>query len=208
MATTATSPTPSSIVTQEKAATTAATSQTSVVSEEKTATPLTPTLMVSEEKIATAATSPTAATLKVIEEMKPKAGVHYGAEICKEKVKEFLKLHELPNGLLPLHDIDECGFVPETGYFWFKRKYKLEYKFENLDRLVSYASEVTGYAENKKFKKVTGIKTKELLMWITVNELTVSGDDKDDKKSGSKITFKTPTGLYRSFPVSSFTIEE
>ncbi|KAI3956121.1 hypothetical protein MKW98_027435 [Papaver atlanticum] len=195
MATTATSPTPSSIVSEEKTAT-AETSPT-------------PTSMVTEEKIATPATSPTPATSKVIEEMRPKAEVHYGAEICKEKVKEFLNLHEMPNGLLPLHDIDECGFVRETGYFWFKRKYKLEYKFENLDRLVSYASEVTGYAENKKFKKVTGIKTKELLMWITVNELTVSGDEKDDKKkSGSKITFKTPTGLYRSFPVSNFTIEE
>ncbi|KAI3969367.1 hypothetical protein MKW92_027072 [Papaver armeniacum] len=165
--------------------------------------------METEEKTTSPATSPTPETSKVIEEMKPKAEVHYGAEICKEKVKEFLKVHELPNGLLPLHDIDECGFVRETGYFWFKRKYKLEYKFENLDRLVSYATAVTGYAENKKLKKVTGIKTKELLIWITVNELTVSGDEKDDKKkSGSKITFKTPTGLYRSFSVSNFTIEE
>ncbi|KAI3994696.1 hypothetical protein MKX01_002312 [Papaver californicum] len=195
MATTETSPTANSLVSEEKM--------------EIEATSPTPTSLVSEEKIATEATSPTPATSMMIEEMKPKAEVYHGPEICKEKVKEFLKLHELPNGLLPLHDIDECGFVRETGYYWFKRKYKLEYKFENLDRLVSYAPEVTGYAQNKKFKKVTGIKTKELLIWITVNELSVSGDDKDDKKkSESKITFKTPTGLYRSFPVSYFTVEE
>ncbi|MCL7028018.1 hypothetical protein MKW94_010013 [Papaver nudicaule] len=173
--------------------------------------------------MATVATSPTAAAAAaaaaeavtspkslVNEEMKAKAEVYHGAEICKEKVKEFLKLMELPNGLLPIDDIDECGFVRENGYFWFQRKYKLEHKFESLgDRLVSYGPVVTGYAENKKIKKVTGIKTKELLIWVSIHEVSVSGDDKDDtKKSGGKITFKAPAGLFRTFPVSSFTIEE
>ncbi|OVA13572.1 Protein of unknown function DUF538 [Macleaya cordata] len=137
-------------------------------------------------------------------EIKARAEVYYGDEICKEKCKELLNIVELPTGLLPLEDIDECGYVKETGFFWFKRKYKKEYKFESIGRLVSYAPEVTGYIEKKRIKKATGIKSKELLIWITITELMVD----DNPPPSGKITFKTPAGLFRSFPVSAFEIQE
>ncbi|CBI39617.3 unnamed protein product, partial [Vitis vinifera] len=71
-----------------------------------------------------------------------------------------------------------------------------------LTELVSYEPEITAYVEQNKIKKLTGVKTKELLLWITLSDIYV-----DDPPTG-KITFKTPAGLFRSFPVSAFVLED
>ncbi|KAF8401283.1 hypothetical protein HHK36_012216 [Tetracentron sinense] len=138
----------------------------------------------------------------VTEEIKAKAEVYYGDEIGKEKSKQLLTEVGLPNGLLPLEGIEECGYVRETGFVWLKQKKKKDHKFEEIGKLVSYATEVTAYVEPKKIKKLTGVKTKELLVWITLSEICLN-----DPPNG-KITFKTPTGLFRSFPVSAFELHE
>ncbi|KAF5952177.1 hypothetical protein HYC85_010121 [Camellia sinensis] len=65
-----------------------------------------------------------------------------------------------------------------------------------------YATEVTAYVEPNKIKKLTGVKTKELLLWITLSDIYV-----DDPPTG-KITFQIPAGLSRTFPVSAFEVEE
>ncbi|VAI77158.1 unnamed protein product [Triticum turgidum subsp. durum] len=44
---------------------------------------------------------------------------------------------------------------------------------------------------------MTGVKSKELLIWVTISEIVIS-------PSGSKIVFRTPAGLGRAFPVSAF----
>jgi hypothetical protein len=49
---------------------------------------------------------------------------------------------------------------------------------------------------------MTGVKSKEMLIWITLCDMYI---DKDDP---TKITFKTPTGLGRTFPVSAFGKED
>ncbi|PSS00240.1 26S proteasome non-ATPase regulatory subunit like [Actinidia chinensis var. chinensis] len=108
----------------------------------------------------------------------------------------------LPNGLLPLEDMVECGYVKDTGFVWLKQKNKIEHKFEEIGKLTSYATEVTAYCEPNKIKKLTGVKAKELLIWITLSDLYLN-----DPPTG-KITFKSTTGLSRSFPVSSFEVEE
>ena len=138
----------------------------------------------------------------VTEEIKSKAEVYYGHEICKEKSQELLKEVGLPNGLLPLKDIEECGYLRETGFVWLKQKKSTTHKFEKIGKPVSYATEVTAIAEPNKIRKLTGVKTKELLVWITLSDIYV-----DDPPTG-KITFKTPAGLSRSFPVSAFEVEE
>jgi len=135
-------------------------------------------------------------------EIKSKAEVYHGDAICKEKSQELLKEVGLPNGLLPLTDIEECGIVRETGFVWLKQKKSVTHKFEKIGKLVSYATEVTAYVEPKRIKKLTGVKTKELLLWITLTDIC------HDDPSPGKITFKTPAGLYRSFPSSAFEIEE
>ncbi|KAL7235379.1 hypothetical protein ACSBR1_018807 [Camellia fascicularis] len=138
----------------------------------------------------------------ITEEIKAKAEFYQGNDLCQEKSKLLLKEMGLPNGLLPLEDMEECGYVRETGFVWLKQKRKTEHKFEKIGKLVSYATEVTAYVEPNKIKKLTGVKTKELLLWITLSDIYI-----DDPPTG-KITFQIPAGLSRTFPVSAFVVEE
>ncbi|KAF8018298.1 hypothetical protein BT93_H3256 [Corymbia citriodora subsp. variegata] len=140
--------------------------------------------------------------MSVSEEIKAQAEFYSGDEMCQEKSKFLLTEMGLPNGLLPLKDIEECGYVKETGFVWLKQKKKTDHKFEKIGKLVSYAPDITAQIEHGKIKKLTGVKTKELLVWVTLCDIYV-----DDPPTG-KITFKTPTGLYRTFPVSAFEVEE
>ena len=103
---------------------------------------------------------------------------------------------------MPLKDIEECGIIRETGFVWLKQKKSYTHKFEKIGKLVSYAPEVTAIVEKGKIKKLTGVKTKELLVWVQLSDIYV-----DDPPTG-KITFKTPAGLFRTFPVSAFEVEE
>ncbi len=138
----------------------------------------------------------------VTEEVKAKSEMYHGDELCQVKSKELLKEVGLPNGLLPLEDMEECGYDRESGFVWLKQKKSSTHKFEKIGKLVSYAPEVTAYVEFGKIKKLTGVKAKELLLWVTLNEICL-----EDPPTG-KLTFKTPTGLFRTFPVSAFEIEE
>ncbi|KAJ0488175.1 hypothetical protein HanRHA438_Chr12g0536241 [Helianthus annuus] len=128
--------------------------------------------------------------------------IYHGDALGQEKSKFLLTEMGLPNGLLPLEDIEECGYVKDTGFVWLKQKKSKVHKFEKIGKLVSYATEVTAVIEKFKIKKLTGVKSKELLMWITLSEITV-----DDPPTG-KITFTATSGLYRTFPVSAFQIED
>ncbi|MED6193116.1 hypothetical protein PIB30_016001 [Stylosanthes scabra] len=138
----------------------------------------------------------------VTEEIKARSEVYHGDEMCQIKSKELLKEIELPNGLLPLKDMEECGYDRGTGFVWLKQKKSHTHKFEKIGKLVSYAAEVTAQVEKGKIKKLTGVKTKELLLWVSLSDIYV-----DDPPTG-KITFKTPSGLFRSFDVSAFQVEE
>ncbi|KAI6692327.1 hypothetical protein NL676_020037 [Syzygium grande] len=138
----------------------------------------------------------------VTEEIKAQAEFYTGDEMCQVKSRCLLTDIGLPNGLLPLKDMEECGYVRETGFVWLKQKGKIDHKFEKIGKLVSYAPEITAQVEQGKIKKLKGVKTKELLAWVTLSDIYLN-----DPPNG-KITFKTPAGLYRSFPVSAFEIEE
>ncbi|KAL3728444.1 hypothetical protein ACJRO7_033085 [Eucalyptus globulus] len=138
----------------------------------------------------------------ITDEIRAQAEFYRGDEICQEKSRFLLTEMGLPNGLLPLKDIEECGYVKETGFVWLKQKKKVDHKFEKIGKPVTYAPEITAHVEHGKIKKLTGVKTKELLVWVTLCDIYL-----DDPPTG-KITFKTPSGLFRSFPVSAFEIEE
>ncbi|EPS61878.1 hypothetical protein M569_12921 [Genlisea aurea] len=128
--------------------------------------------------------------------------IYHGDDACQEKAKFLLTEMGLPNGLLPLKDMEEAGYVKDTGFVWLIQKEKSQHRFDKIGRLVQYAREVTAYVEPKKIRKLTGVKTKELLLWVTLSDISL-----DDPPTG-KITFKTPAGLYRSFPVEAFQIEQ
>ncbi|CAF2142379.1 hypothetical protein BRARA_B02882 [Brassica rapa] len=126
------------------------------------------------------------------------AEIFNGVSICKQKAHEILSNMNLPKGLLPLDTMTEIGFNKSTGYFWIKMKNKVQHKFKSIGKNVSYDSEVTAFVENRRMRSLTGVKSKELLIWVTISEIFV--DDQDP----TKITFAGPSGLSRSFPVSAF----
>lgn len=97
--------------------------------------------------------------VQITEDIRAKAEVYIGDEIGQEKTQFVLKEVGLPNGLLPLEDIEECGYVEETGFVWLKQKKRIDHKFEQIGRSVQYATEITAYIEKGKgiIKKLTGI---------------------------------------------------
>ncbi|KAM7278827.1 hypothetical protein ACFE04_005961 [Oxalis oulophora] len=142
--------------------------------------------------------------VQITQELRAKADQYYtGDEICQEKSKFLLSEVGLPTGLLPLHDIEEVGYIEATGFVWLKQKKAIVHKFEKINnKQVSYSTEVTAYVEKNKIKKLTGVKAKELLVWITISDITM-----DDPPTG-KLTFKTPAGLFKTFPTSAFELED
>ncbi|XP_078431287.1 uncharacterized protein LOC144703079 [Wolffia australiana] len=137
-----------------------------------------------------------------IDEHREGAEVYTGDELCKQKTVELLEELHLPRGLLPVDNVEEVGYNRKTGFVWLRQKKSISHNFRKVQRLVSYASEVSAFVEDRRMKRLSGIKSKELLIWITLSELLLDPNDH------SKITFKTPSGLYRSFPAAAFELED
>jgi hypothetical protein len=79
----------------------------------------------------------------------------------------------LPDGLLPLQEIDEVGFVRGTGYFWVKQRHRSEHVFELINTRVSYAQHVCGFLEKNRLRKLQGVKVKELgVLWVSLGEIS------------------------------------
>lgn len=121
-------------------------------------------------------------------------GHEEGMKMAKSLLEEF----ELPPGLLPIADVTEVGFVKDTGYMWILQKKKIEHNFKLISKLVSYDTEINGYLQKKKIKKLKGVKAKELMLWPPVSEITVA-----DPPTG-KIQFKSLAGITKTFPVEAF----
>ncbi|CAN8255648.1 unnamed protein product [Cochlearia groenlandica] len=141
----------------------------------------------------------------VTEAVKAKAEIYYGDKTCREKFGSLLTEIGLPNRLLSNQEIEECGYVKDTGFVWLKHKPKHEkgkrnqdhrFRFDNV--VVCFEDEVTAYFEPNKIKKLTGVKAKEFLVWISLGEIHVN-------RSSGLITFKTQVGLLsKSLPLSLF----
>ena len=138
----------------------------------------------------------------IIEAHREGAEIYTGDELCRQKSIELLEDLNLPNGLLPIENVEEIGLNRRTGFVWLRQKKVLKYIFGKAGRLVSYGTEITGFVENRRMRKVTGVKSKELLVWLSLGEFFV------DPKEPSKITFKTPAGLSKTYPTSAFELEE
>lgn len=123
-----------------------------------------------------------------------KKGHEEGLKLAVSLLEKF----ELPGGLLPLWGVIEVGFVESTGYMWILQEKKVEHEFKIISKLVSYGTEIEGYVEKKRIKKLKGVKAKELVLWPPVSEITV-----DDPPTG-KIHFKSLAGITKTFPVEAF----
>lgn len=121
--------------------------------------------------------------------------------LCLDKAKELLALFNLPTGLLPLKDMIEVGHNKTKGFVWMRMINKIEHTFAAIGRKVVYDTEISAFVEDRRFKRVTGVKSKELMIWIPVHDIFIK------EKEPEKITFANNTGLSRTFNVSAFQIE-
>ncbi|ONK60014.1 uncharacterized protein A4U43_C08F13300 [Asparagus officinalis] len=139
---------------------------------------------------------------KTIESHRSGAEVYHGDAECKKKIIELLEEICLPQGLFPMEEIEEFGYNRSAGFVWIIQKKSKNHTFKKIKRQVSYATEVTALVEPHKMKKMTGVKTKELLLWLSVVEMYF------ETPSSEKLTFKTGTGLSDSFEASAFGLEK
>ncbi|KAJ4795100.1 hypothetical protein LUZ62_046346 [Rhynchospora pubera] len=115
------------------------------------------------------------------------AEIIYGAEECYNHSMELLKALDFPEGVMPLKNLDEFGLVRETGFVWMKQKAPYEHFFKGTNTKVRYNTEVTAYVEDGKMKKMTGVKSKQMLLWVPIVEMSV--------EEGQKIYFKSAVGI-------------
>ncbi|KAL5719115.1 hypothetical protein ACHQM5_011939 [Ranunculus cassubicifolius] len=130
------------------------------------------------------------------------AEIVYGPKECLKRSMDLLKELGFPSGVFPLKDLVECGRVEETGFIWLKQKAPCDHFFVNTNTKVRYAIEVTAYIEKSKMKKMTGVKSKQMLLWVPIVEMSM------EDPSSDKIYYKTPMGIGKSFPVTAFMTDE
>ncbi|XP_043694485.1 uncharacterized protein LOC122645219 [Telopea speciosissima] len=127
------------------------------------------------------------------------AEIVYGKEACDRFSEELMKELGFPSGVLPTGELVECGRVKATGFVWWKCKSAYEHFNVATNTKASYTAETTAYVEKGKMKKMTGVKTRQLMVWVSIVEMHIEGN---------KITFKTAMGVGKSFPLISFMNEE
>ncbi|CAD6213271.1 unnamed protein product [Miscanthus lutarioriparius] len=125
-----------------------------------------------------------------------------GAEACFAHSKEMLKSLGFPGGVMPLRELEECGWVRETGFVWMRQKAPYEHYFRGTGTRVRYDAEVTAYVEDGRMKRMTGVRSKQVMLWVPVVETSLDGEKRD------KIYFKSSVGIGRSFPASAFPDED
>ncbi|KAG2242453.1 hypothetical protein Bca52824_095702 [Brassica carinata] len=118
----------------------------------------------------------------VAEAMRIKAEVYHGDKTCREIFGSLLSEIGLPNRLLSNQEIEECGYVKDTGFVWLKHKKKKKkderkrhqdlFRFDNV--VVCFEDEVTAYFQPNTIKKLTGVKAKEFGVWISLGEIHVN----------------------------------
>ncbi|KAF3333295.1 hypothetical protein FCM35_KLT00986 [Carex littledalei] len=138
---------------------------------------------------------------QLIENNRQGAEVYTGHDLCKKKSIEILQELHLPRGLLPLIDMEEVGYNRSTGLMWLKQRKETTHNFKRIGRNVWYAKEVTAYVEDRKMARITGVKAKELMLWIGLSGMAIEDPE------GKKLTFTTSTGIARTFPASAFELE-
>ncbi|GJM91240.1 hypothetical protein PR202_ga07598 [Eleusine coracana subsp. coracana] len=114
----------------------------------------------------------------------------------------MLKALGFPGGVMPLRGLEECGLVRETGFVWMRQRAPYEHYFSGTGTRVRYDAEVTAYVEEGRMKRMTGVRSKQVMLWVPIVEMSLDGAARD------RIYFKSNVGIGRSFPVAAFADEE
>ncbi|XP_044496443.1 uncharacterized protein LOC123218855 [Mangifera indica] len=138
---------------------------------------------------------------QLIENHRDAAEIYHGEALCRQKVGELLEEICLPKGLFPTAVV-EIGCNRSSGFVWAKHKKQVQYKFKRINKTISYDVEVAAFFEKHRLRNITGVRTKELLLWVNISDIVIN-----DPSSG-KIKFQVPNGMCRMLPTSAFELEE
>ncbi|KAK1695429.1 hypothetical protein QYE76_012126 [Lolium multiflorum] len=143
--------------------------------------------------------TPAAASNTTANKEREGAEIVTGAEACYAHSKEMLKGLGFPGGVMPMRGLEECGLVRETGYVWMRQEKGKAYEhyFRGTGTRVRYDAEVTAYVEEGRMKKMTGVRSKQMLMWVPIVEMSLVD-------GGERVYFKSSVGIGRSFPAAAF----
>jgi hypothetical protein len=83
-----------------------------------------------------------------------------------------------------------------------KQKSKKENRFKRITKTVSYDAEVTMFVENGRLRNITGVKMKEMILWIAICKIYLQDPPSD------KVVIAVPGGLSCTFPVAAFELED
>ncbi|WOK99000.1 hypothetical protein Cni_G07712 [Canna indica] len=144
----------------------------------------------------------TMGSLVAANESREGAEIIHGADECYRRSLMMLQELGFSKGVLPLKNLEECGWVKETGFMWMKQKEPYEHFFKGTNTRVRFEKEVTLFVEKKRMKKMTGLRSKQVLLWVPIVEMGLNEPDE------AKIYFKSAVGIGRSFPVSAFDEEK
>ncbi|RWV85169.1 hypothetical protein GW17_00053059 [Ensete ventricosum] len=81
------------------------------------------------------------------------AEIIYGAEECCRHSVKMLEELGFPKGVLPLKNLQECGWVQQTGFVWMKQKVPYEHFFAGTKTRINDPS-----GEKIYFKSAVGIR--------------------------------------------------
>uniref|UniRef100_A0A0E0M9S2 DUF538 family protein n=1 Tax=Oryza punctata TaxID=4537 RepID=A0A0E0M9S2_ORYPU len=147
----------------------------------------------------TTVTTTTAAAAAAVGKEREGAEVVSGAVECFKQSMELMRALGFPEGMMPLRELEECGLVRETGFVWMKQKAPYEHYFRGTGTRVRYDVEVTAFVEEGRMKRMTGVRSKQLMLWVPIVEMSLDGAD--------RVYFKSNVGIGRSFPASAFADE-
>uniref|UniRef100_A0A0E0R1F3 DUF538 family protein n=1 Tax=Oryza rufipogon TaxID=4529 RepID=A0A0E0R1F3_ORYRU len=151
--------------------------------------------------VTTTVTTGTAAAAAAAEVGKEREGAEVvsGAVECFKQSMELMRALGFPEGMMPLRGLEECGLVRETGFVWMRQKAPYEHYFRGTGTRVRYDVEVTAFVEEGRMKRMTGVRSKQLMLWVPIVEMSLDGAD--------RVYFKSNVGIGRSFPASAFADE-
>ncbi|KAL2650984.1 hypothetical protein R1flu_019112 [Riccia fluitans] len=122
----------------------------------------------------------------------------YEGEVALEKAASLLEDSGLPGGLLPLKNVIEAGHVKETGYVWIRQEEEIEHVFKQVGRPVKYGTEIKAFIEKGRLRDLSGVKSKEMLLWVPINDISVPST------APNKVAFRSIGGLGKMFKKEAF----
>ena len=126
--------------------------------------------------------------------------IFQGDEECIPKSIELFTAMGLPKSLLPLKDIIETGWDEASGFSWTITRGEQQHHFIKADRLCAYDEVVTATITKGRMANISGVKAKELGIYVPVNEIYVDESNPNEKK----LVFKSILGLSRTMAFDLF----